>query len=147
MKNPKLIRVIAIVVVLAISYFAKDSIDLGSLTKPKSTSNGPTVESLFESKTSDTVIEVSGRVKAVLKDDLEGSKHQKFILKFSSGHTVLVSHNIDLAPRVPLGVGDDIELRGEYEWTEKGGVIHWTHHDPGNRRPGGWIKLKGKTYK
>lgn len=35
-----------------------------------------------------------------MKDDNEGSRHQKFILELSTGQTVLVAHNIDLAPRI-----------------------------------------------
>jgi hypothetical protein len=157
LKNPKLIRIVVIIVFVVGSYLAKQNLDLGSLTKPKNETSSSstessqkstaTVEALFASKTSDTVIEVDGRVKKKLRDDLEGSKHQKFIMKLHSGHTVLVSHNISLAPRVPIREGDLVEIRGEYEWTEQGGVLHWTHHDPGGRRPGGWIKHKGRMYK
>jgi hypothetical protein len=84
---------------------------------------------------------------AVLSDDNQGSRHQRFILKLESGHTVLVAHNIDLADRVPLTRGDVVTLRGRYEWNDRGGVIHWTHHDPEGRGPGGWIRLHDSTWR
>ena len=83
----------------------------------------------------------------VLRDDLDGSRHQRFILELGSGQTVLISHNIDLAPRIGgLSEGDRVEFFGEYEWNPQGGVIHWTHHDPGGRHVGGWLKHDGNTY-
>ena len=46
---------------------------------------------------------------ALLKDDNEGSRHQKFILELSTGQTVLVAHNIDLAPRIQnIQKGDQV---------------------------------------
>lgn len=106
-----------------------------------------TVERLYAENRSDVFVEVRGVVDRVLADDNEGSRHQRFILELGSGHTVLVAHNIDLAPRVPMGRGDRLELRGEYEWNERGGVLHWTHRDPKGRHEGGWIKFAGRTYR
>jgi|ERR1700741_3614442 len=94
-------------------------------------------------------LQVEGRslVERILPDDLEGSRHQRFILQLGSGQTLLVTHNIDVAPRIPdLREGDEVEFRGVYEWNPEGGVIHWTHHDPAGRHPGGWLKHKGTTY-
>ena len=33
-----------------------------------------------------------------------------------------------------------------WEWNERGGVIHWTHHDPQGRHPEGWIRYRGDVY-
>ena len=89
-----------------------------------------------------------GRVLRILPDDNKGSRHQKFLLELDSGHTLLVAHNIDLAPRVEgLREGEWLEFYGEYEWNQKGGVIHWTHHDPKGVHPGGWLKYQNRVYK
>jgi hypothetical protein len=97
-------------------------------------------------KRSDLLVQATATVKKVLPDDNDGDRHQKFIAALDNGLTLLVSHNIDLAPRAPVKEGDRVEFKGEYEWSEQGGVVHWTHHDPGKRRPGGWIKVRNKTY-
>lgn len=88
----------------------------------------------------------NGVVARVLPDDTEGSRHQRFIVRLPSGQTLLVAHNIDLAPRVALRAGDRIEFKGEYEWNAQGGVLHWTHHDPHGSHVGGWLKHDGHTY-
>lgn len=105
------------------------------------------IQQAYEQRKSDVQVQGAGRVNAVLADDNEGSRHQKFILGLDNGLSVLVAHNIDLAPRIGnLGKGDWVEFYGEYEYTEKGGVIHWTHHDPQKRHVGGWLKHEGKIY-
>jgi len=100
----------------------------------------------FQKQQSGIWLIAEGRVKRVLRDDNEGSRHQRFILDIKPDLTILVAHNIDLAERVPLSTGDHIRLRGEYEWNPKGGVIHWTHRDPGGRHAGGWIEHNNKRY-
>ncbi|PTU30974.1 DUF3465 domain-containing protein [Stenotrophobium rhamnosiphilum] len=103
--------------------------------------------SSFGQADSNRQVQGEGVVVKVLPDDNEGSRHQKFILELSSGQTILVAHNIDLAPRISsISQGDTIAFNGEYEWNEKGGVVHWTHHDPGGRHEAGWLKAGGKTY-
>ena len=105
------------------------------------------LQEAFANRQSNIQVQGDGVVDRVLRDDLDGSRHQRFIVRLSSGHTLLVSHNIDLAPRIDgLSAGDSVEFFGEYEWNQKGGVVHWTHHDPGGRHVGGWIKHQGKTY-
>ncbi len=101
----------------------------------------------FRNQQSDVWVQADGIVQRLLADDLEGSRHQRFIVRLASGHTVLVSHNIDLAPRVPLRAGDAVEFRGEYEWNAQGGVVHWTHHDPRGQHEGGWVRHAGERYR
>jgi hypothetical protein len=101
----------------------------------------------YENRQSNLQVGGSGEVIKILPDDLHGTPHQKFILRLSSGQTILISHNIDLAHRVDsLREGDTVEFFGEYEWSLKGGVLHWTHHDPNNLHQGGWLKHHGSTY-
>jgi len=101
----------------------------------------------WEQRKSGVVVEISGRIEKVLADDRRGSRHQRFILGLPSGHTVLVTHNIDLAPRIDgLTRSDPVTLRGQYEWNERGGVVHWTHHDPRGEHPGGWLEHGGRRY-
>ena len=101
----------------------------------------------FKSRTSNVQVEGEGVVTRILTDDLAGGKHQRFIVRLASGQTVLIAHNIDIAPRViGLQKDDSVRFYGEYVWNEKGGLVHWTHHDPKGHHTAGWLKHDGRTY-
>ena len=100
----------------------------------------------FAERRSGVMVESIGIVEKILPDDLQGSRHQRFIIRLQIDHTLLVSHNIDIAPRIPVAEQDSVEFRGQYEWNERGGVVHWTHHDPDGVHPGGWLRHEGTLY-
>lgn len=105
------------------------------------------VQTLYEQHASHVQVEDAGSVVKVLSDDNQGVRHQRFLVKVTSGQTLLFAHNIDLASRVEnIKTGDHIAFRGEYIWNEKGGIVHWTHRDPQGHHYDGWIKHNGVTY-
>ena len=91
-------------------------------------------------------IEDTGFVTRLLSDDNDDSRHQRFVIQLRNRQTLLVAHNIDLAERIPLGLGDRVHLRGMYEWNELGGLVHWTHHDPQGIEEGGYIRYRARIY-
>ena len=99
------------------------------------------IENAFKHRQSDLQVQGAGVVIKILSDDNYGSRHQRFVLRLDSGHTLLIAHNIDVEPRLePLHLNDKVAFCGEYEWTEKGGVLHWTHPDPSGTHPDGWVR-------
>ena len=102
----------------------------------------------YKDQLSNVIVEnVEGTVEKLLSDDVDGSRHQRFIVRMNSGHTVLVVHNIDLASRVnDLQQGDRVAIKGEYEWNDRGGLIHWTHKDPRSAHEDGWIEHSNIRY-
>lgn len=101
----------------------------------------------LSSQDSGNWVDGTGVVTRVISDDNDGSRHQRFILDIRNGQTVLVAHNIDLARRVPIGVGDRVTFRGMYEWNNLGGLIHWTHDDPMGVETGGYVSFRRRVYK
>lgn len=143
--NPK--RAIPLLVI-ALLFVVADNYQKRHSTSPSSTTDNTSVEQAFSNKQESVQVSGNGTVVTLLPDDLKGSKHQKFILKISKNLTILIAHNIDLAPKIKtLKTGDLISFAGEYEYNNRGGLVHWTHHDPGNRHQDGWLKHNGKTYK
>ncbi|OLO04435.1 DUF3465 domain-containing protein [Salinicola socius] len=106
------------------------------------------LERAFDTHEEGFWIEAAGRVVRVLPDDRQGSRHQRIIVALETGQTLLIAHNIDLAPRIEyVEPGDRLRFRGEYVWNAQGGVIHWTHHDPDGSGAGGWLEHRGRRYR
>ena len=113
---------------------------------PPAADGAQAIADAFRDHVSDLQVAGTGVVTRVLPDDQDGSRHQRFILRLADGGTLLVAHNIDLAPRLPrLACGDTVAFAGEYEWNANGGVLHWTHHDPDGRHAAGWLRANGTT--
>jgi hypothetical protein len=143
----KIILISAIVLAAVYLGFAQNkSVSIHNLVETSHHSD-KIIESAFKNRKNNFQIDGQGVVINILSDDLSGTRHQRFIVKLSSGQTLLIAHNIDLAPRViSLRKGDKVFFYGVYEWNSKGGTIHWTHHDPEGRHTAGWIKHNGKKY-
>ena len=105
------------------------------------------IEQSFRNRASGVPVADAGVVVRILLDDNTDSRHQRFIVRLSSGHTILIAHNMDIAPRIDnLRDGDQVHFSGVYEWNDKGGVVHWTHHDPSARHPAGCLQHNGNLY-
>lgn len=143
MKKKTLPQVAGALVLVALAWLYQEYVP--TTTEPGGSDSHAASQALTQAH-SDEWVKVSGVVSRILSDDLEGSKHQRFVLRLPHGQTLLVAHNIDLAPRVPIAMNDPITAYGEFQWNDKGGVLHWTHHDPQGRYAGGWISHRDKKY-
>jgi len=159
MTNKKNLSIGGVIILLIAAYFGLDlsghkqnqsssTIPAAQHTETTLSNNGvDTIKAAYEQRQSNVQVQGSGRVKAILRDDNDGSRHQKFILVLKNGLSILVAHNIDLASKIPnLKKGDVVEFYGEYEYNPKGGVLHWTHRDPQSRHESGWLKHDGQIY-
>lgn len=105
------------------------------------------IANAFSNHRSNVQVSGQGIVTRLLSDDNDGSRHQRFILRLASGQTLLITHNIDIAPKIDsLREGDAVAFYGQYEWNEKGGVVHWTHRDPHGSHADGWLQYQGQMY-
>lgn len=138
------------IVVAAIAIFAYGRHylpDFSGAPPPAVAVNDSVFSDAFENHASNIQVEGQGTVAKILPDDTNGSRHQRFIVRLNSGQTILIAHNIDLAERVSsLNQGDVITFSGVYEWNPKGGVVHWTHHDPDGHHRAGWIRHNGQAF-
>ncbi len=92
-------------------------------------------------------VTTSAQVWRLLPNDenSRGFRHQRFLIRLGNGTTVLVANDVTVGQMVPVKAGDIVEIKGEYIWTERGGVLHWTHHTD-DRHVGGWIRLGNQIY-
>jgi len=133
------------IAVVAVLYVGWGQVN-GTHVRRASTSGDEAVASAFREQRSGVQVTGAGVVTAVLPDDRDGDRHQRFIVRLPSGRSLLVAHNVDLAPRLTaLEPGDSVEFSGVYEWNARGGLVHWTHHDPSGRHRAGWLRHNGET--
>lgn len=137
---------IPITVLLLLFFAASRFVDLPA-EQPGEGNIPATLDTAIANQLSDVVVSGSGVVIRTLSDDTKGSRHQRFIIRVDDGRTLLMVHNIDLAPRIDsLQKGDKIDFKGKYIWNKKGGLVHWTHHDPAGKHPPGWIRHHNRLY-
>ncbi|MBT3812364.1 MAG: DUF3465 domain-containing protein, partial [Gammaproteobacteria bacterium] len=69
-------------------------------TTKKAATDNIALKRAYKQEQSDLQVQSSSIVVKSVRDDLKGSRHQKFILWVAPGLTVLGAHNIDLAPTI-----------------------------------------------
>lgn len=148
----KIILFVALILFIGYAYFSsQNSESLGTSQAPREnqivSGSDSVLANAYKNHTSNIQVTGEGTITRLLSDDNIGSRHQRFIIEVGSGQTLLVAHNIDIAPRIgSLSTGDSIQFCGEYEWNEKGGVIHWTHRTASGSHVPGWLKHNGTVY-
>ncbi len=102
----------------------------------------------FQRHRSNVEVTADGTVVQIFADRRSSTGvHEQFIVRLTGVDlTVEVEHNISIGARVPVVEGDHVAVHGEYIWNSKGGLIHFTHHDPQGTHEGGFITDNGKTY-
>jgi hypothetical protein len=102
----------------------------------------------FAEHRSEIQVTAQGTVDRLLSDEMSVvGQHQRFILRLMGARqTLLITNNISIGRRVPVALGDDLVVHGEYIWNDEGGLIHFTHHDPDRSHEGGWIQHRGVRY-
>lgn len=143
LNNPKLKRYLMYALVAMFVAMAEPVLDRLSAPQQRSSE----LQVAWEQRLSKVWVTTQATVIKNLPDDRDGSRHQRFLINAGTGQSVLVAHNIDLAERAPVQRGDSLKIRGRYEWNERGGVIHWTHHDPSGRIEGGWLEVSGERFR
>ncbi len=104
------------------------------------------LDAAIRGRRSEVWVEFEAGVSKLRPDDDDGDRHQRFIVRIADGRTLLVAHNIDIAPRIPLERGDRVVVRGKYVWNDQGGVVHWTHRAESRNRDAGWIEFGSVRY-
>src|ERR1043166_4994029 len=136
---------LAVVALVAVAFAGCGSSPQPSARTGSAGGDDSSIERAFSARTSNVQVEGQGVVTRVLSDDVSAPRHQRFIVRLASGQTVLIAHNIDAAPRIDdLSEGDRVEFSGEYVWNAEGGLVHWTHRDPGGRHVAGWLIHDGR---
>ncbi len=89
----------AILIGIVVYGYIQNNPNVISSFTEESIQNDQAITDAYQNQLSDIQVSGSGKVSRILSDDNQGSRHQRFILRLSSGQTLLVAHNIDLALR------------------------------------------------
>lgn len=90
-------------------------------------------------------VTIRGPVSRILPDYTGPSGPHEYFDVAVDGHTVKVDYNLDLAPRVPVVVGDVVQVHGQFNPDPGDPNIDYVHRATG-RHEGGWVILAGKKY-
>jgi hypothetical protein len=140
MRTAALIAILALVTVCACRS--------APATEKAGSSDNAAVEVAFERQSDGVQVTATGVIDRVLSDqDGPSGPHERFVVRLPDvGMTVLVEHNLSIAPRVPVVVGELVVVHGEYIWNSQGGLVHFTHHDADRSHEGGYIVYGGRRY-
>lgn len=84
----------------------------------------------------------------VASDPVQSGDHEKFEVKTTTGETLEVDHNTNLAPAIPAHKGDGVVIHGQL-YIDPGPRygIHCTHlHTSGGCPYPGWIEYNNTYY-
>ena len=115
------------------------------------TASNAAVYDAWRAQRSRVEVTANGSVARVLGDRSGPSgMHEGFLLHLTGsegrGLTVRVEDNTDITGPIPMRSGDEVQVRGEYIYDPRGGIIHYTHHDPRGRHPSGYVRVNGRVY-
>lgn len=105
-----------------------------------------TVQDAYQYRQTGIMAEVTGAVVRTLSVDKEQPDLQQFVIRLTNGQTILVTHRAGVEGRIPLAIGDTVLVRGEYAWTETGGMLRHTERDLSTQRRHGWVEHQGERY-
>ena len=140
-------KFIPFLIAVLVFYFLQEQFDQAQNSPEPLAQSSSTASGTTEPLRNGAQAQGSGIVIRILPDDNDGSRHQRFIIRLDSGRTLLIAHNIDLAPRISsLQEGDTVAFNGVFKVNAKGGLIHWTHRDPQGQHEAGWLRHRGRSY-
>ena len=83
------------------------------------------VELAYRERADGVRLHVRGRIKSLLPESRDDDT-RRFLLELEGGRALLVLHPSAPGPDLPLAVGDEVELSGDYAWTQRGGELRGT---------------------
>lgn len=92
------------------------------------------------------MLSVKGVITHVFPEIDSGKSYQKFIVQIDKDLSVVVFHNTEQGSKIDaLAVGEIIEVYGQYQWSEDGGIVRLTHQSLGHQA--GWVNYKNRLYR